>query len=133
MVKYLEDLFVAYDCLGVCKFSRNLYEPEDLADAARLVTGRHLTVEELFEVGERVTTLRRLFNYREGLSRKDDTLPHRVMNEPVRDGPSEGNIVSEDDLQAMLDDYYGQRGWDTDGRPTEGKLEELGIGDLAYW
>jgi aldehyde:ferredoxin oxidoreductase len=133
MVRYLEDLFAAYDCLGICKFSRNIYGPEDLADAARLVTGRHLTVEEMFRVGERVTTLRRLFNYREGLTRDDDTLPHRVMTEPVGEGPSEGHIVTAEELRTMLDDYYGQRGWDAEGRPTEAKLDELGVRDLAFW
>lgn len=133
MVRYLEDLFVAYDCLGVCKFSRKLYEPEDLADTVRLVTGRVLPVDEMFRVGERVTAVRRLFNCREGFGRKDDTLPWRVMNEPVADGPSEGHMVPDEELQVMLDDYYAVRGWDGDGRPTEAKLEELGIGDLAFW
>ncbi len=133
MVRYLEDLFVAYDCLGVCKFSRKLYGPEDLADAVRLVTGRDIGVEELFRTGERVTAVRRLFNCREGFDRGDDTLPWRVMNEPVADGPSKGRMVPDEELQAMLDDYYSVRGWDGGGRPTEAKLEELGIGDLAYW
>jgi aldehyde:ferredoxin oxidoreductase len=133
MVMYLEDLFVAYDCLGVCKFSRKLYEPADLADTVRLMTGRDLTVEELFRVGERVTAIRRLFNCREGFTRKDDTLPWRVMNEPIKEGPSKGHIVTEEELQHMLDDYYNVRGWDEDGRPTEAKLEELGILGMRYW
>jgi aldehyde:ferredoxin oxidoreductase len=133
MVKYLEDLFVMYDCLGVCKFSRKLYEPEDLADAAGLVTGRDVTAEGMFRLGERVTAIRRLFNCREGFTRADDTLPWRVMNEPVREGPSEGHLVTEEELSQMLDDYYSERGWDEDGRPTEAKLEELGIGKERYW
>jgi aldehyde:ferredoxin oxidoreductase len=133
MVKYLEDLFVMYDCLGVCKFSRKLYEPEDLADAAGLVTGRDIGPEEMFQLGERVTAIRRLFNCREGFTRADDTLPWRVMNEPVREGPSKGHMVTEEELQHMLDDYYSERGWDGDGRPTEAKLEELGIAEERYW
>ena len=133
MVMYLEDLFVAYDCLGVCKFSRKLYEVADLADTVRLMTGRELTVEEMFRVGERVTAIRRLFNCREGFTRKDDTLPWRVMNEPIKEGPSKGHIVTEEELQHMLDDYYNVRGWDEDGRPTEAKLEELGISGKRYW
>jgi aldehyde:ferredoxin oxidoreductase len=133
MVRYLEDLFVMYDCLGVCKFSRKLYEVSDLADAVRLVTGRQLTDEEMFQVGERVTAVRRLFNCREGFTRADDTLPWRVMNEPVKEGPSKGHVVTDEELQHMLDDYYSVRGWDAEGRPTEAKLEELGIGDERYW
>jgi aldehyde:ferredoxin oxidoreductase len=133
MVMHLEDLFVAYDCLGVCKFSRKLYEAEDLADTVRLMTGRDLSSEEMFRVGERVTAIRRLFNCREGFGREDDTLPWRVMNEPISEGPSKGHMVTEEELQTMLDDYYDVRGWDADGRPTEAKLEDLGIGDQKYW
>ncbi len=133
MVMYLEDLFVVYDCLGICKFSRKLYEVPDFADAVRLVTGRELTEEELFRTGERVSAIRRLFNCREGLTRADDTLPWRVMNEPVKEGPSKGHMVTEEELSHMLDDYYSVRGWDPDGRPTEAKLEELGIGGEKYW
>jgi aldehyde:ferredoxin oxidoreductase len=133
MVMHLEDLFVAYDSLGVCKFSRSIIEPEDLVGAVRMVTGRELSVEDLFRVGDRVTTLRRLFNCREGMTRENDTLPWRVMNEPIKEGPSEGHIVTPDELEGMLDDYYRERGWDGDGRPTEAKLEELGISDLKYW
>ena len=55
------------------------------------------------------------------------------MHEPIVDGPSKGHLVSEEELQAMLDDYYLERDWDDQGRPTVDKLEELGIGDLAYW
>ena len=55
------------------------------------------------------------------------------MNEPVKEGPSKGHMVTEEELQTMLDDYYTQRGWDVDGRPTEEKLAELGIADLAFW
>ncbi len=133
MVMYLEDLFVMYDCLGVCKFSRNMYEVADLADTVRVMTGRRLSEEEMFRVGQRVTAVRRLFNCREGFGRKDDTLPWRVMNEPVKEGPSEGHQVTEEELAHMLDDYYRERGWDTDGRPTEALLGELGISHLMYW
>lgn len=132
MVKYLEDLFAVYDCLGVCKFARKLYDVPDLADAVRLVTDRDLSPEALLRVGERVTTLRRLFNCREGLSRKDDTLPHRVTHEPVVEGPSQGHMVTPEELQAMLDDYYGERGWDADGVPERATLEALALDHLDY-
>ncbi|MCK4971051.1 MAG: hypothetical protein KAS77_10995, partial [Thermoplasmata archaeon] len=56
-----------------------------------------------------------------------------VMNEPIKEGPSKGHIVTEEELQHMLDDYYNVRGWDEDGRPTEAKLEELGILEKRYW
>jgi aldehyde:ferredoxin oxidoreductase len=133
MVKYLEDLFAVYDSLGVCKFSRKLYELADMAEAVRIMTGRQLTEEEIMIAGERVTNLRRLFNCREGMGRKEDTLPHRVMTEPIKEGPSKGHVISPEELKTMLDDYYEQRGWDDDGRPEKATLEALGIADLAYW
>jgi aldehyde:ferredoxin oxidoreductase len=133
MVMYLEDLMAVYDILGVCKFSRRLYEVSDMVDTVRIMTGRELADEEVLRFGERLTNLRRLFNHREGKGRKDDTLPHRVTQEPIVEGPSQGHRVSPEELQAMLDDYYSVRGWDADGRPTKEQLGSLGIDDMAYW
>jgi aldehyde:ferredoxin oxidoreductase len=132
IVMYLEDLFAVYDCLGVCKFSRKLYDVPDLADAVRIMTGRELSEKELMAIGERVTNLRRLFNTREGLTRADDTLPTRVMTEPIKEGPSKGHLVTPEELQHMLDDYYRVRGWDDEGVPTRERLASLALSELDY-
>ncbi|MBS7648741.1 aldehyde ferredoxin oxidoreductase, partial [Candidatus Bathyarchaeota archaeon] len=64
-----------------------------------------------------------------GFSRKDDTLPERVLKEPLKKGPAKGYVVK---LKPMLDEYYGIRGWDIKtGIPTRKKLEELGLKDVA--
>jgi aldehyde:ferredoxin oxidoreductase len=83
------------------------------------VTGISFTSEDVQRVGERVNNISRLFNIREGFTRSDDTFPQRLMNEPIKGGPSKSQLISKDDLNLMLDEYYEVRGWDNSGRPTE--------------
>jgi aldehyde:ferredoxin oxidoreductase len=133
LVKDLEDTFALLDSFIVCKNARGSFykELEDMAKLYSLVTGSDMTVEELSSAAERIMTLARLINLREGLSRKDDTLPWKVMNEPIPDeGPVKGAVVTQDELDLMLDDYYQARGWTLEGVPTTAKLRELGIEDL---
>ena len=101
-----------------------------MAKLYSLVTGYEMTPEELSVAGERINTLAKLINVREGLSRKDDTLPWKVMNQPIPDdGPAKGAVVTQDELDLMLDDYYQARGWNVEGVPTKAKLQELGLQD----
>ncbi len=134
IVKDLEDSYALIDSFIVCKNSRGSFykELEDLARLYGLVTGYDITPEELTASAERVNTLARLINIREGLTRADDTLPWKVMNEPIPDdGPVKGAVVTQDELNLMLDDYYEARGWDPDGVPTKAKLAELGMEELT--
>jgi aldehyde:ferredoxin oxidoreductase len=85
----------------------------------------------LDKAGERIITLARLINIREGLGRKDDTLPWKVMNVPIPDeGPVKGAVVSQEELDLLLDDYYVSRGWTLEGVPKVAKLKELGMESL---
>ncbi|MEM2098335.1 MAG: aldehyde ferredoxin oxidoreductase family protein [Candidatus Bathyarchaeia archaeon] len=124
------------DSLIVCKFSRGTYYDgwKDLANYYTLATGIPMTPEEMAKAGDRIENLARLFNIREGKgTRKYDTLPWKIKNCPVPDeGPAKGSVVSEEEFQLGLDDYYAARGWTADGVPTVEKLQELGLGDLAY-
>ncbi len=132
-VKDIEDVYTVIDSMIVCKFSRGTYykELEDFAKLYTLVTGIETTPEEMRRKGERINNLARVINVREGFSRKDDTLPWKVMNYPIPDeGPSKGAYVSQEELNMMLDDYYEVRGWTRDGIPTPEKLKELGMDDL---
>jgi aldehyde:ferredoxin oxidoreductase len=79
--------------------------------------------EGFLEVGERIYNLTRLFNVREGFSRKHDRLPVR-FEEPREDT---GWRISRADFDRMLDEYYAIRGWDHDGKPTKPTLQRLGI------
>jgi aldehyde:ferredoxin oxidoreductase len=119
------------DSLVLCRFTSErgfgLFVGEPYAAMVRAVTGWDVTAAELERVGERIVNLERLFNVREGVSRRDDVLPWRVMHEPIPEGPSAGMYCPPDELAAMLDSYYGLRGWDADGDPTPARLASLGL------
>jgi aldehyde:ferredoxin oxidoreductase len=135
MVKGMEDAYTLIDSFIVCKFSRGTYykEMEDMAKLYSLVTGFEMTPEQLKLAGERINNVGRLFNIREGLGRKDDTLPYKVMHLPIPDeGPSKGAYVTQAELDLLLDDYYEARGWTREGVPTVEKLKELGMDDLIH-
>jgi aldehyde:ferredoxin oxidoreductase len=133
IVKDLEDTYTLIDSFIVCKNARGTFYKElsDMAKLYGLVTGYDMTPEELVVAAERINTLARIINLREGLSRKDDTLPWKVMNEPIPDdGPVKGSVVTQDELDLLLDDYYESRGWTLEGVPTKAKLTQLGMEDL---
>jgi aldehyde:ferredoxin oxidoreductase len=99
-----------------------------MAKLYSLVTGVNMTPEQLRAAGERIINIARLINLREGLTRKDDTLPWKVMNQPIQDdGPAKGAVVPQEELDLLLDDYYTARGWTVDGIPTKAKLKELSM------
>ncbi|MCD6470290.1 aldehyde ferredoxin oxidoreductase family protein [Candidatus Bathyarchaeota archaeon] len=130
----IEDLYTIIDSLMVCKFSRGVYKGfDELAYYYTIVTGIEMTGEELRRTGERINNLARLYNIREGFTRKDDHLPIKVMTTPVPDETvSKGCHITQEELDFMLDDYYENRGWTGDGVPTLEKIKELGLEDLAY-
>ena len=133
IVKDLEDTYALLDSFIVCKNARGTFykDLEDMAKLYSLVTGSTMSVGELSDAAERINTVARLINVREGLSRKDDSLPWKVMNEPIPDdGPVKGAFVTQDELDLMLDDYYQARGWTLEGVPTTAKLKQLGMEDL---
>jgi aldehyde:ferredoxin oxidoreductase len=108
IVKDSEDVNALIDSLIVCKNAKGTFYKEvtELAKLYTLVTGFPVAPEEFSLAGERINTLAKLINLREGLSRKDDTLPWKVMNQPiVEDGVAKGAIVTQDELDLMLDDY----------------------------
>ena len=98
-----------------------------LAEMVVAATGWNVTISDLMTVGERAFNLCRAFNAREGITRKDDTLPPRLM-EPLPDGPYKGETISRNTLDDTLDEYYKLRGWDEKtGTPTRRTLERLNL------
>ncbi len=122
LVKHLQDLHAAVDSLILCKFTARALGAEDYARLLSHATGLEFTAEELLRAGERIFNLERLFNLREGFSRKDDALPRKLL-QPIPAGPSEG---MRGELQ-ILEEYYSLRGWSSDGVPAQEKLRQLGL------
>jgi aldehyde:ferredoxin oxidoreductase len=132
IVKDAEDIYALVDSLIICKNAKGtLYnELADLAKLYSLVTGYEMSPKELSLAGERINTIAKLINLREGKTRKDDTLPWKVMNQPIPDeGPAKGAVVTQEELDLLLDDYYQARGWSVEGVPTKTKLRELDMQD----
>ena len=136
LTKWNQDYYMATaDCPTLCGFVSEAAAGPDFANTATLieaVTGIEYSPEMVEKVGERVTNLARAFNVREGFTRMDDTLPERIMTEPLKAGASKGQLISKEDLNQMLDEYYMGRGWDINtGIPTRAKLVELGLQYVA--
>jgi aldehyde:ferredoxin oxidoreductase len=124
------------DCAPMCAFLLDMAVPatacQNTASLMEAVTGLSFTPEEVLKVGERVNNLAKAFNVQEGFTRADDTLPERLMTEPLKAGGSKGQVISREDLDTMLDEYYSLRGWDVKtGMPTREKLTDLGLAYVA--
>jgi len=113
------------DASGICLFSTMAMGPQVLANLVGEALDMEIDENEMQRIGDRIWNLERLFNNRAGMTRKDDSLPPRMLNEPLTEGMVKGHVVP---LEEMLDDYYQYRGWDSEGRPTPQKLTELGLG-----
>jgi aldehyde:ferredoxin oxidoreductase len=125
-----ENSYCIRDTLIVCWYSVSwppIFWMQDFADMLPLATGvkEFGSVDTLTEIAERQVNLKRLFNAREGISRKDDNLPARFTDEPMPEGPGKGQVV---DLESMLNDYYRLRGWDLEtGLPTKETIRRLSL------
>ncbi len=132
MVKECEDFMVVVESVGVCKYGTQIppvFYYGDIAQALKITCGLAVTEKDLRIIGERIVNLNRAFNIREGISRKDDSLPKRLVKEPSPKGPAKGHIV---ELDQMLDEYYKCREWDPEtGKPTYEKLAALELEDVG--
>ena len=129
-LKDLQELFTVYDAMVLCKFgARNAFGNDwnNILTLVNAATGAGYTLEELKMVGARIWTVERLFNLREGLGRRDDTLPERLFTLPIDEGPSKGAVVNKTDFDSELQEYYRLWGWDSEGVPTKDSLRALGI------
>jgi aldehyde:ferredoxin oxidoreductase len=124
-----EDFAAVLDSLIICKFLRKCFS-EFYTEAAELlshVTGWAYTGEELRRAGERIHTLKKLFNIRERWQPEDDWLPERLLSESLPTGVTRGVGLSPHELREMVRGYYEARQWDENGFVPARKLEELGI------
>jgi aldehyde:ferredoxin oxidoreductase len=122
-----QNISAVVDSLVLCKFTNMAVSVEFFARQLTAVSGLDFSADDLMKVGERTWNIERLYNLREGFTKADDTLPKRMLEEPIPAGPSKGHTVR---LDAMLEEYYQFRGWDENGLPKEAKLRELGLESL---
>jgi aldehyde:ferredoxin oxidoreductase len=129
LVAQSEDFAAVMDSLIVCKFLRKCFTDfyAESADLLGKVTGWEYTAADLARAGERIHTMKKLFNIREGWRPEDDWLPERVLAERLPDGVAEGAGLSVPELKDMIGGYYRARGWDDAGYVPDAKLTELGI------
>jgi aldehyde:ferredoxin oxidoreductase len=125
LIRYFENWCAIIDSLEICK---NLAENMELlplnraAEITKATTGFPFTGDMMFEIGERIVNLERAYLVREGITRKDDYLPTRFLKEPLPNGSSKGAVF---EIEPMLDEYYEERGWDSNGIPKAEKLREM--------
>ncbi len=132
IVKRFEDIFTVIDAAGLCVFLAVRYMLEQdiellplrMTQVLNFATGAGYDAETVLEAGERIFNLERLFLMEAGFTNQDDTLPKRMLKEPLSEGPAKGHVVY---LDKMLPEFYKLRGWDENGIPTPEKLESLGI------
>src|SRR5450830_155355 len=130
IVAWHEESFVMTDALGLCSratLSTYAILPNDMAEMFEAGTGIEMSEEDMFEAARRVINLERFFNMREGVRRESDTLPWRIMNEPVQTRDGETAMKSGDELNMMLDQYYRIRGWDETGLPRRETIKKYGL------
>jgi aldehyde:ferredoxin oxidoreductase len=125
MIKELYDENCVLHSLLVCDMPAK-FVPMSLdvySQYLHAASGESVSKEDFLKIAERIETLIRMFNNREGFTRKDDTLPYRTLNEPLPDGPAKGQFIGEENLSKMIDEYYALRGWDASGIPAEETLK----------
>ncbi len=128
----MENSLSAFESVGACKFMGILLPAEDFIELVNYATDWDIDVTEFRKTGERIYNLMRLYCVQGGIDRAADTLPGRLMEDPLPDGPAKDMVLDEETLEKMKDAYYEFRGWDQKtGKPLPEKLRELELQDLT--
>lgn len=122
--RVFHDLTAVIDSLGLCIFTTFGLGAQDYVDMYNAVVGEEHDVNSLMLAGDRIWTLEKLFNLEAGFTKEDDTLPERLLKEPVVNGPTKGEVWERD---ILVPEYYEVRGWDKNGIPTPETLKKLGL------
>lgn len=128
VTKYQQDVIAAFYSLIACDFSTGALGTSRLINLLNLATGWEYDEIEFIKTGERIWNLSRVINFKNGMTKSEDTLPRRIFKDNVSVGPGLEKNLPENIFQEMLNDYYKERGWDPKtGKPTQTKLNELGL------
>ena len=123
MTKLVQDISSVVNSAIVCQLTNFALSVTHMAEALTTATGEAWDGKRVLKAGERIFNLQRAFNNRRGITSADDNLPGRILTS-VKGGPVEGKIP---DIETMLKEYYTERGWEADGKPSKEKLQELGL------
>jgi aldehyde:ferredoxin oxidoreductase len=128
--------YSAMNAISLCQFvygpGWQFYGPNVIAQLLQSATGWEVTVDDIQAIGRRHVNFMRAFNAREGLSRAQDGLPKKLFRKALRGGASDGVVLSEAEMEAGLDMYFTQAGWDVDsGVPTRTTLIDCGLEWIA--
>jgi len=125
--KVAQDVSNIFNSMAICMFGGLALQPSHMSILLTLATGMPYSAASILQVGERIVNLQRAFACREGITRKDDILPKRLVT-PLAEGGAAGKAA---DLEYQLNEYYHLRGWTENGVPTPGKLQALGLQEAA--
>jgi aldehyde:ferredoxin oxidoreductase len=123
-LKIFQDLTAVVDSAGLCLFTTFGIGLPEISEMIRTGIGIDCSDEEILKTGERIWNIEKLFNLEAGFTKADDTLPSRLLSEPLPEGPGKGKVA---ELDKMLGEYYKLRGWDENSIPTDEKLKDLSI------
>ncbi len=139
LAKDTEEYAAVYDTLPLCKFIRRCFTGKAdrggawpaIAQLINATTGWDYDYDDVDMIGSHAHTIKKAFNIREGWTRADDHLPYRWQHEPMKEGPSAGSTVTEEELEYMKDLYYEAKGWTKEGLIPKKTLIALGMDDVA--
>lgn len=130
-VYFSDNIFAAIDCLGICKFICHGFNSPHFIDYTWMkklihcASGWQFKEKDIQGIGKRVIDIERMFLNREGISRKDDTLPKRYFDDPMPLKITKGHHIDRKEFDSLLSRYYKLRGWDNDGQVKKKRVKEL--------
>jgi len=130
-VYFSDNIFAAIDSLGICKFICHGFNSPHFIDYTWMkklihcASGWQFKEKDIQEIGKRVIDIERMFLNREGISRKDDTLPKRYFDDPMPLKITKGHHIDRKEFDSLLSRYYKLRGWDNDGQVKKKRVKEL--------
>ncbi len=131
LVFFAERMTTLHNMLGLCFIGVPIYGPSYCSRFLSAIAGVEMSPEQLLEVADKIFTLQWAFNAREGMTIKKMDLPIRFYEDPIPDGPSQGDVLSRETVAKAMSEYYQLRRWDEKtGLPTQERLKELGLNEV---
>ncbi len=130
-VYFSDNIFAAIDSLGICKFICHGFNSPHFVDYTWMkklihcASGWEFKEKDIQNVGKRIIDIERMFNNREGITRKDDTLPKKYFDDPMPLKIAKGHHIDRKEFDSLLSRYYKLRGWTNSGLVKKDRVKEL--------